>query len=152
MCWRRRASRSRRIQYLGGAQFRSQDLDELDDLDDNEAEEEDERNATTIFIRNLPFTAITNACVGVVGLPEADESSTSGALSFVVKDYTCVPDDDEEDEDLDELDDLDDDEAEEEDERNATTIFIRNLPLYLGGAQFRSQGLHVRTVAVQSGF
>ncbi|OQE18463.1 hypothetical protein PENFLA_c021G07396 [Penicillium flavigenum] len=34
-----------------------EDLDELDDLDDDEAEEEDERNTTTIFIRNLPFTA-----------------------------------------------------------------------------------------------
>ncbi|KAJ5373514.1 RNA recognition motif domain eukaryote [Penicillium concentricum] len=34
------------------------DLDELDELDDDEEEEEeDDRNATTIFIRNLPFTA-----------------------------------------------------------------------------------------------
>jgi nucleolar protein 4 len=34
------------------------DLDELDELDeDEEDEEEDDRNATTIFIRNLPFTA-----------------------------------------------------------------------------------------------
>ncbi|OQE36056.1 hypothetical protein PENCOP_c012G05587 [Penicillium coprophilum] len=33
------------------------DLDELDELDDEEEEEEDDRNATTIFIRNLPFTA-----------------------------------------------------------------------------------------------
>ncbi|CAI7641502.1 unnamed protein product [Penicillium glandicola] len=35
-----------------------EDLDELDDLDDDdEQDEEDDRNATTIFIRNLPFTA-----------------------------------------------------------------------------------------------
>ncbi|KAJ5193676.1 RNA recognition motif domain eukaryote [Penicillium cf. griseofulvum] len=34
------------------------ELDELDELDeDEEDEEEDDRNATTIFIRNLPFTA-----------------------------------------------------------------------------------------------
>ncbi|KAJ5810957.1 RNA recognition motif domain eukaryote [Penicillium robsamsonii] len=33
------------------------DLDELDELDDEEEDEEDDRNATTIFIRNLPFTA-----------------------------------------------------------------------------------------------
>ncbi|KAJ5150607.1 RNA recognition motif domain eukaryote [Penicillium coprophilum] len=33
------------------------DLDELDELDDEEEEEEDDRNATTVFIRNLPFTA-----------------------------------------------------------------------------------------------
>lgn len=38
------------------------DLDELDDLDDDdEADEEDDRNATTVFIRNLPFTATDQA-------------------------------------------------------------------------------------------
>jgi nucleolar protein 4 len=34
-----------------------EDLDELDELDDDDEDKEDDRNATTCFLRNLPFTA-----------------------------------------------------------------------------------------------
>ncbi|KAJ5259134.1 hypothetical protein N7524_010690 [Penicillium chrysogenum] len=56
-----------------------EDLDELDDLDDNEAEEEDERNATTIFIRNLPFTATDQSLTTKLSAPEVLDSSASGS-------------------------------------------------------------------------
>ncbi|KAJ5483582.1 hypothetical protein N7530_002828 [Penicillium desertorum] len=59
---------------------------------------------------------------------DVDMEDAEGALEEPSEDETSSDEDDDEDEDLDELDDLDDDEAEEEDERNATTIFIRNLP------------------------
>ncbi|CAG8147508.1 unnamed protein product [Penicillium nalgiovense] len=59
---------------------------------------------------------------------DVDMEDAEGALEEPSDDETSSEEDDDEDEDLDELDDLDDDEAEEKDERNATTIFIRNLP------------------------
>ncbi|CAG7967704.1 unnamed protein product [Penicillium nalgiovense] len=59
---------------------------------------------------------------------DVDMEDVEGALEEPSDDETSSEEDDDEDEDLDELDDLDDDEAEEKDERNATTIFIRNLP------------------------
>ncbi|CAI7634116.1 unnamed protein product [Penicillium crustosum] len=62
---------------------------------------------------------------------ESDDAQTEdaeGVLEEPSDDETSSDEDDDEDDDLDELDDLDDDEAEEEDDRNATTIFIRNLP------------------------
>ncbi|KGO75121.1 Nucleotide-binding, alpha-beta plait [Penicillium italicum] len=59
---------------------------------------------------------------------DVEMEDAEGVLEEPSDDETSSDEDDEEDNDLDELDELDDDEADEEDDRNATTIFIRNLP------------------------
>ncbi|KAJ5787372.1 hypothetical protein N7457_002362 [Penicillium paradoxum] len=59
---------------------------------------------------------------------DVEMEDAEGVLEEPSDDETSSDEDEDEDDDLDELDELDDDEEDKEDDRNATTIFLRNLP------------------------